>query len=603
MRVEKPLAHKVRKYNGQNPFTASQARDFPLSKLSNEFVPTSKYWNRFNVSNEILIGTRGSGKTILLRMMTYTSLLSLSRGGFSSQIQEKLPNDDIEYVGFYVPFRLRVLREIGLIADEIEERRRFSFLFNCVSAGSIIYEVITIIDNLYDNVNEKLLKEREVIDKLKNAWGVSIDESTSTLRVLQEQIDRLFDSIRSDWNFQRNHHVFDTSLLEPIISVLPLLNNALGFERNKTTWVACFDEAEYLNTNLQRVINTVMRSESCGLAVKIATLPFHYNEYRTEVDDVYIQPEGDDFRFESIDYSWEENDFVELTESLVATRLANTGLFLELPDVQVLRSFVGETSSKDLISIYRDIFKEFSDIKIESDVVLALKNNSSSNRIKEYSKGQIKRYKPIHILRELYKKSREGNTKVPRLSGDIMIRRVSDGNVRRFIQICDAIFESSRTQYLKANQQHEAIWKFSEQRYKRSQSVYREGFLLYKLIEGISDYLFDKLHRGTLKDVGVEFTVSEELLGNQKIKSSLEMGVAYSYFLCPKPDLFYGISTSTRFRLANAIAAYKWLPMRAGAGMTISAHSEIISFLSTREILHPDYMKTLSLNLKLDEYK
>ena len=600
MSKQEALALKVKKYTGQNPFTYSQARDFPLSKLNQEFVPTSKFWNRFNVSNEILIGTRGSGKTILLRMMSYTSLSNLSRGHYGEQFKSKLPQNDIKYLGFYVPLRLRVLGEIGKTDDKVEERRRFSFLFNCASAGSIIDEVITIIDEQHESETEKLLKERELINKLKEAWGLPIEQPTSTLRALQEQIDRLFDKIRADWNLQAGEHAFDRSLLEPVISVLPMLNNALGFSHNHTTWMACFDEAEYLNPNLQRVLNTIMRSESRGLAVKIATLPFHYNEFMTETDGEYVQPEGDDFRFESIDYSEQENDFIELTDNLVLTRLASTGLFDELPETRVLQGFVGMSSAKDLISIYRNIFKGISDTKIDEEIALSLRKNNTTKSKAKFNSGQIKRYKPLYLLRELYKKNRAGNTKVPRLSGDIMIRKVSDGNVRRFIQICDAVFEISRAQYLRANQQHDAVWKFAEQRFKRSQSVYREGFLLYKLIESISDYLFYKLHDGPLIDVGVEFTVSQDLLGNSKIKDALEMGVAYSYFICPKPDLFYGISSTTRFRLANAIAAYKWLPMRAGTGITISGRSEVMRFLSSTSVLQPKTVENLPLNLELD---
>lgn len=599
MSNREPLAYKVRKYTGQSPFTYSQARDYPLAKLNSEFVPTSKFWNRFNVSNEILIGTRGSGKTILLRMMSYTAIQNLSKSLFSQQLEEKLSSGDTQYVGFYVPLRLRVLSEIGKTDDEYEERRRFSFLFNCVSAGSLINEIITIVDCKITDDYQRLIKEREIIDKLKGAWCLNKEESTSTLKSLQEQIDRLFDKIRSDWDFKKGDHVFDTPLLEPIISVIPVLNNALSFKGDDTTWIACFDEAEYLNKNLQRVLNTVMRSESRGLAVKIATLPFHYNEFRTEIDSEFVQPEGDDFRFESIDYSWDENDFIKLTDNLVTTRLAATGLFNDLPEKNVLSSFLGENSDRDLISIYRNTFSEISDEEIE-DLVQEELRRARGSRKKNFTQGEIKRYKPIFLLRELYKKSKQGNTKVSWLSGELMVRRVSDGNVRRFIQICDALFESSRTQFLKANPQHQAIWHFAEQRHTRAQSVYRDGFLLYKLLESISGFLSHKLHNRPLTDVGVGFSVADDLLENQKMKSALEMGVAYSYFLCPKPDLFYGISKDTKFRLANAIAAYKWLPMRAGSGIKISASSEILKFLSKDAVLEPKTIEELPVNMELD---
>lgn len=597
MKEKKGLAYRVKQYTGQNPFKYSQARDFPLQKLNIEFVPTSKFWNRFNVSNEILIGTRGSGKTILLRMMTYSSQISIAKGPFGSQLKSEVLAHGINYIGFYVPLRLRVLREIGMTDDKQEERRRFSFLFNCVSASAIIDELYAIIHQQFQST-EALLKERELIDKLRDAWGIAVDEKVSTLKLLQEKIDRLFDRVRTNWNFKMGSHSFDAALLEPIISVLPILNNAFGFDKGNTTWVACFDEAEYLNSNLQRVLNTIMRSESRGLAVKIATLPFHYNEFRTELDEEYVQAGGDDFRFESIDYSWSEKDFVKLTDYLVGTRLAQTRLFDDdIPET--LESFVGESSKKDLISLYRSLFPDTNDDAIRHMVVQQLLVTAQKTT-KHFTDGQIKRYMPIFLLRELYSKSRAGNSKVPLLSGDIMIRKVSDGNVRRFIQICDAIFESSRASFLTPNVQHDAVWRFAEQRFARSQSVYREGFLLHKLLSAISDFLFHRLHNGPIADIGIEFVATDDLLGNKNIKVALEMGVAYSYLTCPESDLFNGISSSTKFKLANAIAAYKWLPMRAGSGLNISERHEILKFLFSGETVQPKVVETLNKNLELD---
>jgi len=599
MTNKEPLAHKVRKYTGQNPFTASQARDFPSYKLNSHFVPTSKFWNRFNVGNEILIGTRGSGKTILLRMMTYTSILNIASGPFGADLKRKLSSDGVNYIGFYIPLRLRILEEIGKTNNAKEERRRFSFLFNCAAAGSILDEVNALIHNYFEDEVEALLKERKIINKLKEAWLIAEDEPISSLKSLQEKIDRLFDRVRRDWDFQRGVNAFDIGLLEPIISILPIINNVLGFDKNKTAWIACFDEAEYLNENLQRVINTIMRSESRGLSLKIATLPFRYTEFQTEIDGEYVQPEGDDFRFESIDYEWDENDFNALTDYLVGTRLAETGLFDELPDPNCLEHFVGVSSPKNLISIYRSVFNNVSDEEIEKEVVEELKS-ASQKKTNKFVQGQIKRYKPIYLLRELYKKSCEGNSKVPWLSGDVMIRRVSDGNVRRFIQICDKIFEASRTQLLKPNSQHDAVMSFAAQRFMRSQSVYRDGFLLYKLLEAISDYLFDKLHNGSIMDVGVQFSVMDDVLGNEQIKSALEEGVAYAYITCPQTDLFNGISSSTKFRLVNSIAAYRWLAMRAGSGTNVSRKSDILSFLPTGIVLKPQVVEQLPANLELD---
>ena len=72
--MKKRIADSIRGSTQQNPFSDSQARNFSDTKLLNEFFPISNYWSLFNDQHEILLGTRGSGKTFLLKMMRYSIL-------------------------------------------------------------------------------------------------------------------------------------------------------------------------------------------------------------------------------------------------------------------------------------------------------------------------------------------------------------------------------------------------------------------------------------------------------------------------------------------------------------------------------------------------
>ncbi len=56
----KRKADSILHYDGQNPFSDSQARNFSDTKIINEFYPTSCFWSLFNDQHEILLGTRGS---------------------------------------------------------------------------------------------------------------------------------------------------------------------------------------------------------------------------------------------------------------------------------------------------------------------------------------------------------------------------------------------------------------------------------------------------------------------------------------------------------------------------------------------------------------
>ena len=68
------LSKRIKEYKGSNPFSDSQARNYSDNKLSSEFYPISQFWTLFNDQHEILLGTRGCGKTFLLKMMRYSML-------------------------------------------------------------------------------------------------------------------------------------------------------------------------------------------------------------------------------------------------------------------------------------------------------------------------------------------------------------------------------------------------------------------------------------------------------------------------------------------------------------------------------------------------
>ena len=59
----KMLANKVKNYPGENPFGDYQGRNFPDKKVCSQFYPISTFWSLFNPQHEIILGSRGSGKT------------------------------------------------------------------------------------------------------------------------------------------------------------------------------------------------------------------------------------------------------------------------------------------------------------------------------------------------------------------------------------------------------------------------------------------------------------------------------------------------------------------------------------------------------------
>ena len=83
------FADRVIGYKNSNPFCDSQARNFSDLKVSKEFYPISSFWSLFNDQHEVLIGTRGCGKTFLLKMMRYSMLKKIKNLHADNLIKNK----------------------------------------------------------------------------------------------------------------------------------------------------------------------------------------------------------------------------------------------------------------------------------------------------------------------------------------------------------------------------------------------------------------------------------------------------------------------------------------------------------------------------------
>ena len=103
----KRVADRVWKcYTQQNPFSDSQPRNFSDTKMCNEFCPISNYWSLFNDQHEILLGTRGSGKTFLLKMMRYSMLKRIDNPMAKDIAQKK------SFLALYVPMYLEFVTHL-----------------------------------------------------------------------------------------------------------------------------------------------------------------------------------------------------------------------------------------------------------------------------------------------------------------------------------------------------------------------------------------------------------------------------------------------------------------------------------------------------------
>ena len=566
------VAIKRANYTGANPFTYSQVRDYPRRKVLAEFFPTSKYWSLLNTSNEVLVGTRGSGKTILLRMLSYSHYKNCPK------IVRHMADLGQTFLGIYIPLRLQLLSEITT-KDITQKRKQFRFIFNCVAVGSFLDEIAVLIEDRIRDPLQRLLATRRLLDGLSDLWRIEIPDDCADIEGFKASVNRRYLHTRSNWeSLDTDHSLLKSGLLEPIIGAKDLVNRILNVDFETCTWMACFDEAEYLTPDLQAVINTLLRSATQGVTVKIATLPLHWIENSTDVEAVYVQKEGDDFRFTDLDYAYDSEDFIALTNNLVAVRLREIRVFddNQIKPESAFDDFLGSDNDLDLIDLYKSKTEKYSKDSFQKAVAAELAQRPHSSAHPDPKIGEIKRYEPIVMLRNLRALDRKGNTKVPWLAGPEMARRVSGGNARRFIQLCHILFEIATQKMLMPNAQHEAVVQFAKQFCSRAKSVHHEGFLLQDFLNNLANYLEREMHGPAVRDVGLGFSLAPNLFLHSRLIAAISAGIAYSYIVRTDQDPSSPVDANSKLRLSAAFSATHWLPMRAGAGTRVTSAQTIV---------------------------
>ncbi len=568
------FSDRIKKYTGENPFSDSQPRNFSDKKVLSEFYPISNYWSLFNDQHEILIGSRGSGKTFLLKMMRYSLLKRVNDERAIRLIKEK------KYIAVYIPMHLEFVAPFNNCSLSSDEQIvLFQIAFNCFLAEALMTELRSIIDDIEDK-GERIYKQLKLVTKLYEMW-FSEKGDVCDFDMLSEKIQKIYYSM--DWSTPNNKDVppiFKRQIGASLLAVKDIITNVLEF-KEEPTWIVCVDEAEFLNETLQKCINNVFRSDSNRLTLKVATLPFYHTTLETLVPGIVVS-NGNDFSYRNVDMTFDGQDFIELTNKLCEHRLYER--FDSKMICHSVEDFVGSVGKDDAIAYYR---YEIGDCEATSQEEIKKKiiedfppkrrknaPNYSNDRKSIYDK-----YAPIFFLREMYKLSCEGNHKPGWYAGAKTVRRVSQGNPRMFIQVMGALFDVARNKKLTPKVQHEVILKFAESICKATKALEVEGPLAYKNITTIANTIKKKVHGEYLLSQGYTFKIkykSDEDFG-ENLKW-IQLAIAYSRLVVDEDTKKNGISIETTFNLSNAFAIAYWIPMRNDAPTLINLEKEDNSY-------------------------
>lgn len=568
------VADMVKGSNCQNPFSDSQARNFSDAKLINEFCPISNYWSLFNDQHEVLLGTRGSGKTFLLKMMRY-SMLKLIQDPRAKEIADRK-----EYIALYVPMYLEFVTHLTSSASSEEKQiQLFQFAFNCLLAQSMLVELKEILSEEPNKV-KWAKKNFELASELNSCWFDDNASDISDLFTLTTKLKKLFYNFDvSTGDMSKIPPVFKRQIGASLLAVKEVVAKYLELAE-EPTWIICIDEAEFLNEPLQRCINSVFRSDSRRIALKVATLPYYHRTLRTLDPNISVSI-GNDFSYRVVDMNYEDSDFINLTNALVSSRLKTR--FDPNLAVNRLEDFLGTLGNDDLLDYFREEFKEQAatdDLLMQAIVSdLSKERQLNANNYSFPRKTIRDKFAPVFYVRNIYKLSRKGNTTPGWYAGSQMVRKIAQGNPRIFIQIMNNLFEKARNSDLTPKAQHKVIFDFVQSFCESTQALETNGPTMHRELNLIGNALHNFVHDGHLRSTGCNFTLkfdSDESF--YYAKKWLQQAVAYSRLIVNTDTLINGIAKDTEFLLANTYAAKYWLPMRAdGTGKKININDNKVA--------------------------
>jgi len=529
-------------------FESVNARDLTIDQLVETFVPTRTFRRLLSAKNHIVLGTRGSGKTSVAKMISHTHL---------SLFDDEIAKDAIgkkKYIGIYVPMSTEWLGGLNnkKWSDELDQDLLFEWKLNVFCCISFIDAVKSCCDVYIVDVFDRVKIELSIVQKLIRYWAPN-ETSISNFIQLKEHL-RYIEYVMQ-MNVTRERSLgkkiydcigaeFETRLFKPLQVGIDIVSDELSFP-SYTAWLLCLDEAEVLTIEQQKIINSYLRSTTRKLFFKIITMPYSHNTRDTNIG-AHLNL-GDDYDYLYIDYEspffyGEQADempspVLELFNKRVrASGEKYKGITIEkLLGSSVLldkKEWNFDNYSDDMLFFYKNALEE---IIYKGDELIRM------GRKQDFNDQIARKLKGLLVLKNAVAEvnAAEGSKKLKVYSGARMLVRCSDANPRKLIRLFSVMLDKipdpvdrrkRRFPILSPTVQSEVILAFSESYLKRLQTEERVGPELYELISDIGEYMKLSIHG---ERIGIEQVSSIIIPANisdklwELIIKAVDLGILY----------------------------------------------------------------------------
>lgn len=349
-----------------NPFAVKTPENLAASELVDLFVPYPEYTNLQVSGHQFLNGHRGSGKSMMLRMMSPDC----------QSLERKCHLMELPYFGVYLSIKATEVNSTEYA--RLEDETSGFILSEHVLITKLLSALFTSIDNhctSHINFNNLSPKIREFIDKVfykrlnYSGWSPTQEltsfsslfdqEKTTPLSIAIEIIDQIqAETARyvKQRSFIREFVPYTGALLGFQDVLLPIIKSLADYEIiPKKPVFFLLDDADNLTLQQTKILNTWVSYRSTDLvSLKIST-QMNYKTHRTSSGIAIESPHDySEINFTSVYTGSIKESYPKLINDIVAKRLAKIGL----AEISPSDFFPGDKKQEDAIRSIAEEIKE-----------------------------------------------------------------------------------------------------------------------------------------------------------------------------------------------------------------------------------------------------
>lgn len=535
----------------------NNAKNLTREEITRTFVPQDSFWRILTPKNHVVMGSRGSGKTAIAKMISHSHLSEFNHPLAHQIIQRR------NLIGLYVPARLSWLgSQIEKDSDDVHALEQFVWKLNLATAFGLLDSLESCLNTYFPHHLERARREMEIADHLSRDWDCSsgVRRGLSDLRKFLFDLDfekkTKFTELRLGL-IERTEVLsvgvrFHLELFEPLRRAIAVATDYLDLP-SAAAWLVCLDEIEFLDEVHHRLINSHMRADAGNVYFKCTTLPYkHYT--KTTTTSVPIN-EKHDFEYLYLDQDVAQADHRHLAHipefmSQIYERRLTAGGWSKT-ERKSLTWLLGTSKLIDPVTIDWAVGGHF------WKLLEKYCNEQTRERARRYVEhGQERLFNdsigrkiaPALRLRNSVEKLR-GREELDIYSGATLVARCSDGNPRIFLSLINRMFMESNNHVFTAqspgtlrpirpNIQNKVLTEFSRNELQKLQSE-EHGRRLHRLVSLLGSYMSGVIHQ---KELGTDFIssfsvdFSESLEVSDTVKEAVGLGCMFPSVNPKDPD-------------------------------------------------------------------